>query len=426
MRKHVALFVTLLIATTTLAQVVSLDSPPQLSPAEQAMAAANHMISKSPRNFEAYNALALALSRRARETSDVRFYAQGEEVLNKSFDLSPGNFDGERIRVWLLLGRHEFAAAREQALRLNKRVPDDVMVYGFLTDANVELGNYKEAEDAAQMMLDLRPGNMPGVTRAAYLRELFGDVDGSLELMNMALQSTPPTQVEDAAWITTQMAHLNLSIGRVSEAEAELQQALRLFPEYHYALGNLAKVRIQQKRYDEAVDLLRKRYAAAPHAENLFELAEALELAGQSAEAGSAFQEFEKKSLAETGIGDNSNHELILYYADHARQPDKALEVAKREYARRHDIFTLDCYAWALHLNGQNEEARKQLEIVFAVGVKNARLFQHAGEIAFSLRDVAAAERFWRKSIALNAVGSEQAQSDLAKLSPLAKTQAAR
>jgi hypothetical protein len=75
------------------------------------------------------------------------------------------------------------------------------MIYGFLTDANVELGNYKEAEEAAQRMLDLRPGNLPGVTRAAYLRELFGDVDGALELMNMALQSTPTTEAEDAAWI---------------------------------------------------------------------------------------------------------------------------------------------------------------------------------------------------------------------------------
>ena len=31
-------------------------------------------------------------------------------------------------------------------------------------------------------MLDLRPGNLPGLTRAAYLRELFGDLDGSVEL----------------------------------------------------------------------------------------------------------------------------------------------------------------------------------------------------------------------------------------------------
>jgi hypothetical protein len=60
-------------------------------------------------------------------------------------------------------------------------------------------------------MLDIRPGNVPGLTRAAYLRELFGDVDGSIELMEMAYRQTPPNELEDRAWILTQLAHLRLS-----------------------------------------------------------------------------------------------------------------------------------------------------------------------------------------------------------------------
>ena len=277
------------------------------------------------------------------------------------------------FRVWLLLGKHEFAAALEAATELNRKLPDDVMLYGFLTDANVELGNYKDAETAAQWMLDLKPGNMPGLTRAAYLRELFGDIDGSMDLMNMAYQSTPPSEVEDAAWIVTQMAHLDLSIGKIEEAEKLSQQALTMFPGYHYALGNLAKVRIQQKRYDEAVELLRQRYQAAPHAENLFDLARALQWAGRKEEAQKAFAEFEQKSLLETNRADNSNHELVFYYADYANQPAKALEVAQREFTRRHDVFTMDCYAWALHLNNRNREALNQITAALAVGVRDAQ-----------------------------------------------------
>jgi Flp pilus assembly protein TadD len=56
--------------------------------------------------------------------------------------------------------------------------------------------------------------------------------------------------------------------------------ALELVPGYNYALANLAKVRILQKHYEEAVALLEQRYKAAPHAENLFDLAQAMELAG--------------------------------------------------------------------------------------------------------------------------------------------------
>src|SRR5438552_4831729 len=277
--KRTALLIVLLTSTVAFSQTTPLQSA--LSPAERSMAAARKLINKNAKNFEAYNALALALSRRARETSDAGYYMQAEDALKKSFEISPNNFDGERIAVWLLLGKHEFGAALEKAKELRKNMPDDVMLYGFLTDANAELGNYDDAEKTAQWMLDLRPGNLPGMTRAAYLRELFGDLAGSLELMNMAYQSTPPHEVEDRAWILSQIGHLQLISGKISDAESTLQQALAIFPGYHYALGNLAKVRIEQKKYQDAVKLLQQRYNAARHAENLYDLAEALELAGR-------------------------------------------------------------------------------------------------------------------------------------------------
>jgi len=416
MRRVTALLLMVLTGVGAWAQSPNSPAGKNLSPAQRSIVQAQKLIAKNPKDFEAYNALALALSRRARETSDVNFYTQAEEALERSFEISPGNFDGERTKVWLLLGKHEFAAALEAAKKLNKKMPDDVMLYGFLTDANVELGNYKDAEAAAQWMLDLRPGSIPGLTRAAYLRQLFGDVDGALDLMGMAYQSTSPSESEDRAWIITQMAHLNLATGKSSQAEDLLQQALAMFPGYHYALGNLAKVRIQQKRYAEAVELLRQRYQAAPHAENLYELAEALQLGGRTEEAKKAFTEFEHQALLESNRADNSNHELTFYYADQANEPAKALEVAKREFARRHDVFTLDSYAWALYVNGQFEEANKQIEAALAAGMRDAKLFRHAGEIALQCADRATAQRYLRQSAELNTPDSELARTKLASI----------
>jgi len=416
MRTVTVLLLIVLAAAGAWAESPGSSAEKTLSPAQRSVAQAEKLIAKNSKDFEAYNALALALSRRARETSDVMFYTQAEEALQRSFEISPGNFDGEKIRVWLLLGKHEFAAALEAAQKLNKKMPDDVMLYGFLTDANVELGNYKDAETAAQWMLDLRPGNIPGLTRAAYLRELFGDIDGALDLMEMAYESTPPSESEDRAWILTQIAHLDLMIGKSSQAENLIQQALVMFPGYHYALGNLAKVRIQQKRYTEATELLKQRYQAAPHAENLYDLAEAFNLAGRAEEANKALVEFEQKSLVESHRADNSNHELIFYYADHAKQPAKALELAKREVARRHDVYTLDSYAWALHVNGQYKEARKQIETALAVGIRDAKLFRHAGEIALQCGDRVAAQQYMQQAAELNANDSELARTKLATI----------
>ena len=183
----------------------------------------------------------------------------------------------------------------------------------------------------------------------------------------------------------------------------------------------MAKVRVEQKRYEDAVNLLQQRYDAAKHAENLYDLAEALELAGRVDEAQKAFAEFEIKSRAESVRKDNSDRELIFYYAEHAHEPAKALEVANQEFAWRHDVFTLDAYAWALHVNGRDGEALKNIETALAVGIRDAKILRHAGEIALAAGNRAAAERYLNESAQLNAPGSRRAREVLASFSQLSR-----
>ena len=329
-----------------------------------------------------WNSLAMAYARLARETSDVGYYTRAEETLAKSFAIAPDNYEGLKVKAWLLLGRHEFAKAAELATKLNRENPDDVTVYGYLADAQAELGNYKEAVAAVQWMLNLRPGNVAGLTRAAYLRELHGDIDGALELMQMALDSMPFHETEDRAWMLTQMAHLHLLAGRTQKAEALANSALDVFPSYHYALGALAQVRLVQKRYADAVSLLQRRYDSAPHPENLFSLAEAQWMDGRKADASKSFAGFVEKARKEMQLADNANRELVTYYADYAKQPSEALRIAKAELARRHDVYALDSYAWALSANGYYDAAEEQIHKALATGLKDPTVLRHAAEIA--------------------------------------------
>jgi tetratricopeptide (TPR) repeat protein len=352
------------------------------TPAEIAIQKAQQEIAKKPAYAPYYNALAMAYARRARETSDVACYTQAEETLKKSFDLAPENYEGLKVQTWLLLGRHEFAKAREVSVKLNRQTPDDVTVYGYLADANAELGNYKEAVDAVQWMLNLRPGNVPGLTRAAYLRELHGDFDGAIEFMQQAYDSTPYQELEDRAWLLTQIAHIHLAAGHIAEAEKFANGGLGLFPDYHNALGILGQVRMEQKRYDEAAALLQKRHVAAPHAENLFAVGEALHHAGRREEAARAFTEFERQALAESNSADNANHELMAYYTDYAHQPEKASRIAERELTRRHDAYTLAAYAWSLAATGDYSRAETQMQKALAFGLKDPRVLEHARAIA--------------------------------------------
>ena len=390
------------------------EAAPPATPAERAIEAARQAIVKNPASAEPYNQLALALARRARETADPAKYEEAGETLLKSFERAPDNFEGLKIRAWLLLGKHEFAQALELAKRLNARVPDDVMVYGLLVDAHTELGNYQDAERAAQWMLDLGRGSVPGLTRAAHLRELFGDLDGAIELMVTAYQRTSPLEVEDRAWLLSHLAHLYLLRGKLDEADRLLAEAIGVFPGYHYALANQAKVRSGQGKHSEPADLLRRRYEGAPHPENLFDLAVALKRAGKREQAQKAFADFERAARAEMGGWDNANLQLIFYYTDHAMKPAEALRVASAEIVRRRDVYTLDAYAWALHRSGRHAEARTHIDTALAVGVVDPKLLYHAGVIAMRLGDRASARRLLNRSLELN--GRSEVAQDARRL----------
>ena len=354
---------------------------PSLSPAQRDIERAQQVVSGAPQTPTGYNDLAMALARRARETSDPAYYARAHQAIDQSLALEKDNLGALRARAWVLLGQHDFAAALKLARTLNQRVPDDVMVYGLLTDASVEMGDYAEAEKACQWMLDLRPGNLPALTRAAYLRELFGDVTGALMLMNDALAQLPPSETEDRAWILTQIGHMHLMDGRPEAAERASREALAAFPGYHYALGQLARVREAQGRFAEAVDLFQQRQVGAPHPENLYELAASLKRAGRKSEAAAAFARFEKEALRESEGTDNANRELIFYYVDHARRPAQALRLAEAEVARRRDVYTVAAYAWALNANGKKAEARKQMQAALAVGLRDPKMLRQAAVI---------------------------------------------
>ena len=388
------------------------------TPAERRIAQAEAAIERAPENARFQTDLALAYARRARETADMDYYAKAHEALDRALAMSPDDFGALKVRVWTLLGQHEFEKGLDLAKQLNERAPDDVIVYGFLVDAHVELGNYDEAVDAAQWMLDLHPGNVPALTRSAYLRELYGFVDGAVDFMQMAFDRTPQNEAEDRAWIQTHIAHLELSRGRLERAGGAVSRALELFPGYHYALAELGKLRLAQGRPEEAAEAFQARYEAAPHPENLLDIAKAAKAAGRAGDAEKLFAEFEQAGRAEIENTDNCNRDLVFYYADIADNPEEALRIANIERARRDDIHTRHADAWALFRAGQIEEAAAAMERALETGVRDAETFYHAGLIAQAQGEQEKADRMFRDSIELNPASSvsSEARGALASL----------
>jgi tetratricopeptide (TPR) repeat protein len=407
------------------ASVLFAQAPPNAaSPAQQKISWAQAAIKAHPDHSQPYNDLAVAYVQRARETADPAYYAQAETVLQESFEITPDNLEAQKARTMILLGRGEFAQALELAQALNKKTPDDVLLYAFVADAAIALGNYSDAEAAAQWMLDIRPGNVPGLLRGAALRRLYGDAPGAKDFFFQAYQQMAPTQSEELAWTLAQMADLQISIGDIDGSEKLLHSALQQFPGYYVALESLARVQAARQHYSQAVDLLRQRNLNFPTAASRYSLAQALERAGQATEAESAYKEFVKTARPLIDASQNANQELISYYLGRGDNPAEALRISQLEITKRHDVNSLDAYAWALFANGRYEEGQKQIATALAVGVREARIFYHAGAIAAKLHDGTSAARYLNLSVELNpsSESAAAAREVLQKLMPKSAT----
>jgi tetratricopeptide (TPR) repeat protein len=382
------------------------------TPAQQSISAAQLQIKADPKKVQAYNELAIAFLRRARETADPRYLKDADAALAQGLKLGSEDFQLQRTQVALMLSRHQFAQARERATVLNHRTPDDVMTYGYLAKADIALGNYPEAEKNAQWMLNMRPNNTPGLLIGAELRRLYGDTYGAIDFLNLVYSETSPTEVEELAWIANRIASIQIESGQNDAAAQTLERAEQLFPHYPYTMENLARVRMAQNRASDAVQLLMQATSIDndPHAR--YELARAQEAAGQSKDARATYAEFEKLASEPGGATDESRLDLILIYAGSLATAPNALKLAQQEIAARQDVWTLDAYAWALYANAKYQDADAAVQKAIAIGIQSAQIFDHAGHIAQKLNRSADATRYFQLSIQSNP-GSEYAADAL-------------
>jgi len=347
-----------------------------------------------PRAAQGYIEKAYVLVQHARDAARPALYTEASAALDRALELSPANYEALKLRVAVLLGLHDFSEALRQAKELNKKVPDDIAVWGYLVDANLSLGDYDEAEKDAQWILDLRRGSMLGFAKAAALREAFGDPEGAIEFYNEALLRMSPAEKSERSRLMTRNGRLQLAAGNAAKAKEFLEGALSINPESQEALAGLAALAASQGNYAEAVRLSRKRVELSPGAGNTYDLAVMLERSGQAAEAETEYRAFETMARAETEKTFNSNRELVFYYADHRKDAAQALAIAAKEAENRHDSATLDAWAWALYRSGKLAEAKTQMDRALAPGVRDNGYLCHAQQIAAAMHDDGTAERF--------------------------------
>ncbi|MDQ4119964.1 MAG: tetratricopeptide repeat protein [Acidobacteriota bacterium] len=378
--------------------------------------AAQKLIEKNPSAVDGYNQLTAGYIQAAREMGDFSLNSKAEAANARALELEPQNLDALRLKATLLLAFHRFQEALEMGNQLRQVTPQDAFVYGVLTDANVELGNYPEAVKSAQQMVDLKP-NLESYARVSYLRSLYGDSAGAINAMKTAAQIASASDKESRAWCLTHLGEEYFKIGKYAEAEKYYDSALQALPDYHLALAGKGRARAANNDFETAIKFLTDAQNRVPLTDIAISLGDIYTKIENSAEAR---KQYDLAEFIEQKFGNREQRTLALLWADQNRKLDEALEIARRESAERRDIYTADILAWCLYKKGDFAAAKKAIIEAMRLKTKDARILYHAGMIEKALGNRKAAADFFKQALetnpAFDLVQAENARQALTEL----------
>ena len=349
--------------------------------------------------------LAQAYMQEGRVTGNHPYYdAAAMELLNQVLAKDPNNFEALCCKATLSLTQHHFSQGLELAQRAREMNPNSGFVYGLLTDANVELGNYAEAVKNADKMNQVRP-DLTAYARVSYLREIHGDIPGAIEAMTMAVKAGY-VGLEQTEWTRVALGHLYEISGELDKAESCYQQALVVRPAYAYAYAGLGRVAAARKDYPTAIKHLEQARGIVKDYAFTDELVDVYRLAGQPEKAREMADE-SVKMLAEAAEDANSNEELghytdreLAYAYLKTGELDKALEHAKIEYQRRPDnIDVNETLAWVHYRRGEFAQAQKYMRVARRTNSQAPTLLCRAGLIMMKNGQAAEGQELINKAL---------------------------
>ncbi|MEP6903750.1 MAG: tetratricopeptide repeat protein [Actinomycetota bacterium] len=357
------------------------------------------IIEKMPDSPTGYTQLAALYIKRARSTGDFGLNSKAETSVEKALQFAPDDVPARKLKASLHLTFHHFAEGLELGKKLQAELPNDAFVYGVLTDANAELGNYKEAVEAAQKMVDLRP-NSSSYARVAHLPSLYGDRDGAVEMFKTAARTADPQDKEAQSWCLVQLGDELWKNGKYAEAEKVYDEALGNFPQFHLALAGKGRARAAQNDFETTVKFLSDALNRVPNVETAILLGD---IYAKQGNAEKAKQLYDLVEVIEQKIGvSNDQKRLALLWADHDLKLDEALTITKRESEIRKDIFTSDALAWTLYKKGQLTDAKTAISAAMNPKADDARIYYHAGMIEKDLGNRAEAKKMLEAALKLN------------------------
>lgn len=374
-------------------------------------------IRKEPKVVKNYVQLAQLFLQEARVTGRHHEYIpKAQTLLADALALDAKDFEALVTQASLLMTLHKFEEAKTLAEQAIAMAPHNAISHGILSDALLELGDYEQAVRMCDKMLGIRP-DLRSYSRAAYLRELHGDLAGAQQVMKLA-SDAGMTGHENRAWTLYQLGKLYFAEGKLDTAAFIFNGILAERPNYAYALAGLAQINLARKNYPEAIGSLKQIYGETPDHAFLEQLVEAYHLAGELAEA----EKMTKLALEAYAQHEQDGWEVDLEYArfclNYELNLKEALTRAEREYQRRpNNLDAQEIYAVALYKNAQAEKAGPIIAQALRLQTYRASLYYHAGMIAHQLGKHEQARTHLQQALAMgSSLSAREAQSARAAL----------
>ena len=374
-------------------------------PIDQEIADQQKLIVNGSSSRPSFERLGWTFIKKARLSFDAGFYKLAEQCAACMETQASTGPDMLLLRAHALQSLHRFAEA-EAAARKLVGMRDFPFDYGVLGDVLIDQGKVREGAAAYQRMVDLRP-DLQSYARAAHVRWLTGDLEGAIELMNLATAAASPNDPEAAAWAFTRLALYQLQDGTTKHALESCASALTLQSDYAPAMLARGRILLAANRAADALVDLERAAKLNPLPEYQWTLADALTSAGNRDRAAAIESQLTARSTEDPRT-------VSLYLATRQQNLERALQLAQQELTNRNDVFTHDALGWALAAAGRATEAQQHINQALSEGTADPRLYFHAGVIAALNDQDKQAKRWLNKAEATKQMllPSERAQLD--------------
>ena len=372
---------------------------PSAQTLDQTIAGLQQRLVATPDDDVAWATLALAYVQQAKVTVDPTYYPKADGALARAEQIDgAGRYLADLGRSALASARHDFAGAVTAADAGLARNSYNPLLYGALSDAQIQLGQYDAAAASIDTMMSLRP-DAAALTRASYAAELRGDVTAATDLMQRALQRAPTGA--DRAYASFYLGELAFNAGDPNRALDRYNEALAAAPDDPAALGGKAKAEAALGQTQTALDHYAALVQRYPEPTYVLEYGELLQSLGRSDEAERQYAVFVTIQQLFEANGVEPDAAATLYDATHG-DPAKALADAAAGVTTRPFLTMHDAAAWALHVNGRDADALVAIREALQTGMRNASFHYHAGMIELALGDTTAARADLQAALTIN------------------------